>query len=245
MSPGKDVFDLALAGAASASPVMLHSIYNDAASIISLTNGQKISNSYVIMFKKHVTQSLLAVEHYDWVNDLDITTQNWTTELEKSSQSPPADEIFNCLRHTHSSLEEGPDRGTILDEDWKEESQKDRTSQPKGIERHYETADPHEGIVVTFRFDTQRRHAVLAHLRRHSRTPSLEVSSARTPSPAVSKTASTSPKSPLTDSRNKIEVISDDEDVEQAYSSAKKSNTTTLSQEQDGVIHYVVVNLIL
>ena len=49
----------------------------------------------------------------------------------------------------------------------------------------------------------------------------------------------------MTDARNKIEVISDDEDVEQAYSSAKKSNTTTLSQEQDGVIHYVVVNLIL
>ncbi|KAK3717606.1 proteinase B [Vermiconidia calcicola] len=97
----KGIIGLALAAAASASPVMLDSTHNDAAPIISSANAQEIPNSYMIMFKKHVTQTL-AVEHHDWVNDLHITTQNRKTELKKRSQSPLADEIFNGLKHTYN-----------------------------------------------------------------------------------------------------------------------------------------------
>lgn len=92
---------LALAAAASASPVMLDSINSNAAPIMSSSNAKVIPNSYIIKFKDHVTQNL-AVAHHDWVQDIHASTESRKTELRKRSQTPIVDDIFQGLRHTYN-----------------------------------------------------------------------------------------------------------------------------------------------
>ena len=97
----KSIYGLALAVAASASPVLLESSSKNAAPILSAQNAKEIPNSYMVMFKDHVTQTL-AAEHHDWVHDIHTTTQNRKTELKKRSQTPMVDDIFHGLRHTYN-----------------------------------------------------------------------------------------------------------------------------------------------
>ena len=92
---------LSLATLATASPVLVNSIHNDAAPIISASNAKEIADNYMIKFKDHVTQNL-AAEHHGWVQDLHEKTQVAKTELRKRSQSPMVDDIFNGLKHTYN-----------------------------------------------------------------------------------------------------------------------------------------------
>jgi cerevisin len=92
---------LALACAAAASPVLFDATHNDAAPILSSQNAVEIPDSYMIMFKDHVTQNL-ASAHHDWVHDLHTTTQVRKTELRKRSQEPFFDEFFAGLKHTYN-----------------------------------------------------------------------------------------------------------------------------------------------
>ena len=96
----KGLLSLALAAAASASPVLLDSS-SDPAPIVSAENAVEIPDSYMIMFKKHVTQNLAAA-HHDWVHGIHTTTQSRKTELKKRSQTPMVDEIFHGLKHTYN-----------------------------------------------------------------------------------------------------------------------------------------------
>jgi len=95
----KGVLGLSLAALASASPVLVNSIHNDAAPVLSASNAKEIADSYIIKFKSHVTQTL-ASDHHSWVEDLHVKTQSAKTELRKRSQSPMVDDIFSGLKHT-------------------------------------------------------------------------------------------------------------------------------------------------
>ncbi|KAK5170309.1 proteinase B [Saxophila tyrrhenica] len=99
----KGVIGLALAAAASASPVLFDATNSpaDAAPIVSAQNAVEIADSYLIKFKDHVTQSLAAA-HHDWVDDLHTSNQARKTELKKRSQEPFLDELYAGLKHTYN-----------------------------------------------------------------------------------------------------------------------------------------------
>jgi cerevisin len=85
---------------AAASPMInVATIHNEAAPVLSSTNSKEIPNSYIIVFKDHVTHSL-AAQHHDWVQDVHATTQNQKNELRKRSQTPFLEEVFSGLKHT-------------------------------------------------------------------------------------------------------------------------------------------------
>jgi cerevisin len=86
---------------ASASPVLVSSIHNDAAPILSSTNAKELPDSYIIVFKKHVTDDGAAA-HHSWVQDLHLQNKNTRTELRKRDQFPFSDTIFEGLRHTYN-----------------------------------------------------------------------------------------------------------------------------------------------
>jgi cerevisin len=86
---------------AAASPMInVATIHNEAAPVLSSTNSKEIPNSYIIVFKDHVTNSL-AAQHHDWVQDVHAATQNQKNELRrKRSQMPFLEEVFSGLKHT-------------------------------------------------------------------------------------------------------------------------------------------------
>lgn len=95
----KGLFGLALLPLLTvASPVVVDSIHNGAAPIISSTNSQEVSDSYIVVFKKHVDQSAAAV-HHSWVQDIH-TSQNGRMELKKRSLFGFDTEAFMGLKHT-------------------------------------------------------------------------------------------------------------------------------------------------
>jgi cerevisin len=84
-----------------ASPLNVGTIHNGAAPLLSSSNAKELPNSYVIVFKKHVTHEA-ATQHHSWVQDLHYTTQNTKTELRKRDQFPFQDTVFGGLRHTYN-----------------------------------------------------------------------------------------------------------------------------------------------
>lgn len=86
---------------ASASPVLVDSIHNDAAPVLSSSNAKELPNSYIIVFKKHVTDNIAAA-HHSWVQDLHLEKQNIRTELRKRDQFPISDRIFEGFKHTYN-----------------------------------------------------------------------------------------------------------------------------------------------
>ncbi|KAF7508456.1 hypothetical protein GJ744_009169 [Endocarpon pusillum] len=86
---------------ASASPVLVDSIHNNAAPILSSSNAKELPNSYIIVFKKHVTDNVAAA-HHSWVQDLHLEKQNTRTELRKRDQFPFSDMIFEGFKHTYN-----------------------------------------------------------------------------------------------------------------------------------------------
>jgi cerevisin len=86
---------------ASASPVAVDSIHNDAAPILSSINAKELPNSYIIVFKKHVTDTAAAA-HHSWVQDVHLEKQNTRTELRKRDQFPFSDTVFEGFKHTYN-----------------------------------------------------------------------------------------------------------------------------------------------
>lgn len=82
-----------------ASPLSIATIHKDAAPILSTTNAEVIEDSYMIVFKEHVTTDG-AAEHHSWVQDLHTLTQESKFELRKRSQFPIMDTVFEGLKHT-------------------------------------------------------------------------------------------------------------------------------------------------
>ncbi|CAK48138.1 hypothetical protein CBS115989_1936 [Aspergillus niger] len=81
-----------------ASPVFVDSIHNEAAPILSATNAKEVPDSYIVVFKKHVT-SELASAHHSWVQDIH-DSQSERTELKKRSLFGLGDEVYLGLKNT-------------------------------------------------------------------------------------------------------------------------------------------------
>ena len=86
---------------ASASPLLVDSVQKDAAPILSSSNAKQLANSYIVVFKKHVTDEKATV-HHSWVQDLHAQKQEARTELRKRSQVPFTDTLFEGFQHSYN-----------------------------------------------------------------------------------------------------------------------------------------------
>jgi len=84
---------------AAASPVMIDTIHNGAAPILSSSNAKEIPDSYMVVFKDQVSHAA-ANRHHEWVQRLHLETEDARVELRKRSQYPLVDEVFEGLKHT-------------------------------------------------------------------------------------------------------------------------------------------------
>lgn len=84
---------------ASASPVIIDTIHNEAAPVLSSTQATEIPDSYIVVFKKDVTHAS-ATSHHDWVQDQHIEIETAKRDLSKRSQFPIT--AFGGLRHTYN-----------------------------------------------------------------------------------------------------------------------------------------------
>jgi len=118
----KGLFSLSLLPMlAAASPVVVDTIHNGAAPILSTSNAKEISDSYIVVFKKHV-DSASAAAHHMWVQDFHLQTQR--TELRKRSSSSFGSEIFTGLKHTFNIAESLAGYSGHFSEDFIEEIRK-------------------------------------------------------------------------------------------------------------------------
>ena len=90
-----------LAAVASASPFSIETIHKDAAPLISSSNAKEIPDSYIIVFKKHVTDNH-ASAHHMWVQDIHDNHQSEKMELRKRGLFGTQDTIFEGLKHTYN-----------------------------------------------------------------------------------------------------------------------------------------------
>ena len=81
-----------------ASP-MIQTIDKNTAPILSSTDAQVIEDSYLVVFKDHVTHAD-ASAHQEWVQDLHLKLQDTKFELRKRSQFPIMDTLFEGMKHT-------------------------------------------------------------------------------------------------------------------------------------------------
>ena len=82
-----------------ASPLSIGTVHKDAAPILSSTDAQVIEDSYLIVFKDHMTGKD-ASNHHTWVQDLHLKTQDTKFELRKRSQFPTMSNVFEGMKHT-------------------------------------------------------------------------------------------------------------------------------------------------
>jgi cerevisin len=76
-------------------------IHGDAAPVLSSTNSEVVPDSYLVVFKKHVTESS-AASHHSWVQDIHLSSENERAELRKRSQFPITTDIFQGIKHTYN-----------------------------------------------------------------------------------------------------------------------------------------------
>lgn len=86
---------------AAGSPVLIDTIHHDAAPIISSTNAKEIPDSYMVVFKKHVSEKA-ALQHHAWVDDVHLATTLQKQELRKRGLSLDDVITFTGLKHTYN-----------------------------------------------------------------------------------------------------------------------------------------------
>ena len=86
---------------AAGSPVLVDTIHNDVAPLTLSANAIEVPDSYMVIFKKHVSQKA-ANAHHLWVRDIHRDTATQKMELRKRSQTPFQDTIFEGLKHTYN-----------------------------------------------------------------------------------------------------------------------------------------------
>ncbi|RMD42830.1 hypothetical protein DV735_g2265, partial [Chaetothyriales sp. CBS 134920] len=82
-------------------PLMLDSINADWAPITAALNAKEVPDSYMVIFKDHVTESA-AGAHHSWVQSIHSETASVKMELRKRSQTPIQDTIYQGLKHVYS-----------------------------------------------------------------------------------------------------------------------------------------------
>lgn len=90
-----------LAAVAASSPVVIGTIHKEAAPILSASNAQAIPNSYMVIFKKHVTDAD-AQAHHNWVQEAHLESQSYRTELKKRDQKSFQEEVYEGLKHIYN-----------------------------------------------------------------------------------------------------------------------------------------------
>jgi cerevisin len=92
---------LSMACVASAAPSFsIETVHDGAAPILSSAGAEEIPNSYIIKFKKHVTDAS-ASSHHSWIQKIHGAREDERLELRKRSQFPMADDVFRGLKHTY------------------------------------------------------------------------------------------------------------------------------------------------
>lgn len=94
----KGVFGLSLLPLlAAASPVYVDSIHNNAAPVLTSVNAKDVPDSYIVVFKDHVTHDSAAA-HHSWVQDIH-SSQNERIELKKRSLFGFSDPDYLGMKH--------------------------------------------------------------------------------------------------------------------------------------------------
>ncbi|KAE8352159.1 serine proteinase [Aspergillus coremiiformis] len=81
-----------------ASPVTVDSIHNGVAPLLSSSNAKEVPDSYIVVFKKHVT-SETAAAHHSWVQDIH-DSMTGRTDLKKRSLFGFGEELYLGLKNT-------------------------------------------------------------------------------------------------------------------------------------------------
>jgi cerevisin len=87
--------------AAAAPSFSTETIHANVAPVLSSTNSEVVPDSYLVIFKKHVTESS-AASHHSWVQDIHLSSENKRSELRKRSQFPITADIFQGIKHTYN-----------------------------------------------------------------------------------------------------------------------------------------------
>lgn len=88
-----------LAAIAAAAPTH-QSIHGDAAPILSSSNAEIIPNSYIVKFKKHVSEDSVS-DHHAWIQKIHGEREEVRLDLRKRGQFPLVDDVFRGLKHTY------------------------------------------------------------------------------------------------------------------------------------------------
>ena len=84
---------------AAASPVLVETIHNDAAPLLSSVNSQVLPDSYIVVFKKHVSPDS-ATDHHAWIQSAHHECE--TMKMKRSLASQTAMTAFGGLKHTYN-----------------------------------------------------------------------------------------------------------------------------------------------
>lgn len=87
--------------ASSAPTFSTETIHEGAAPLLSSSNSVEVPDSYIVVFKKHVSEAA-ASEHHSWVQDIHLESENVRTELRKRGQFPITADIFEGIKHTYN-----------------------------------------------------------------------------------------------------------------------------------------------
>ena len=87
---------------AAASPVFnVGTIRHEAAPVLTSVHSKEIPDSYIVVFKDHVTDTGASV-HHNWVQDIHADVENEKNELRKRSEIPFITNTFAGLKHTYN-----------------------------------------------------------------------------------------------------------------------------------------------
>ncbi|KAL8907528.1 MAG: hypothetical protein Q9171_005820 [Xanthocarpia ochracea] len=85
---------------ASSSPVLnIGTIHNEAAPLLSSIQAKEIPDSYIVVFKKHVSHEAATV-HHSWVQDQHVEVEKTKRQLSKRSLTPLT--TYGGLKHTYN-----------------------------------------------------------------------------------------------------------------------------------------------
>jgi cerevisin len=87
--------------ASSAPTFSTETVHEGVAPLLSSANSVEVPDSYIVVFKKHVTEAS-ATEHHSWVQDIHSAGEAERTELRKRGQFPITTDVFEGLKHTYN-----------------------------------------------------------------------------------------------------------------------------------------------
>nr|CAC85639.1 serine protease 2 [Pyrenopeziza brassicae] len=98
---GFSLLPLLASSAPTSSSFSTETIHEGVAPLISSSNSVAVPDSYIVVFKKHVTEAA-ASSHHSWVKSAHEAGESTRTELRKRSQFPLTSDIFEGLKHTYN-----------------------------------------------------------------------------------------------------------------------------------------------